>query len=59
MGTKIFYCSLKKKWKISNFASGVNRTIVINGAQMLGVEIDDLISKVIIAMQEAEHEIGI
>ena len=51
--------SVKKKWKTATFASGVNRSIVTKGAKMLGVEIDNLIEEVIIAMREVEDKIGI
>ena len=51
--------SVKKKWKTATFASGVNRPIVTKGAKMLGVEIDNLIEEVIIAMREVEDKIGI
>ncbi len=51
--------SVKKKFKQKSFASGVNRDIVQNGAKMLNMELDELISEVITAMRESEFDIGI
>lgn len=35
--------SVKKKWKDKRFAAGVNRSIIEKGAEMLGVQVSDLI----------------
>ncbi len=51
--------SLKKKWKDKSFAAGVNREVIQNGAQMLGVELDDLFSDTIAAMREVAEAIDL
>ncbi|MCK4245647.1 HDIG domain-containing protein [Candidatus Bipolaricaulota bacterium] len=51
--------SLKKKWKDKSFAAGVNREVIQNGAQMLGVELDDLFSDTIMAMREVAEAIDL
>ncbi|OPX37216.1 MAG: hydrolase [Desulfobacteraceae bacterium 4484_190.2] len=51
--------SVKKKWKDKRFAAGVNRSIIEKGAQMLGMEITDLITDTIKGMQEVAEKIGL
>jgi putative nucleotidyltransferase with HDIG domain len=51
--------SVKKKWKDKKFAAGVNRSVIEQGAQMLGMEITDLIADTIAGMQEVAEEIGL
>ena len=51
--------SVRKKWKSANFAAGVDRDVIVRGAQMLGAELDDLIRTVILAMREVADEIGL
>ena len=51
--------SVKKKWKQKGFAAGVNREVVQRGAQMLGIELDELISHTIRGMQTAAEETGL
>ena len=51
--------SVKKKWKDKRFAAGVDRSIIENGAQMLGVEVSELITDTIAGMQEVAEEIGL
>ena len=51
--------SVKKKWKDKRFAAGVDRSIIENGADMLGVEIPELITDTIAGMQEVAEEIGL
>jgi putative nucleotidyltransferase with HDIG domain len=51
--------SVKKKWKDKRFAAGVDRSIIEKGAQMLGLEITDLITDTIKGMQEVAEEIGL
>jgi predicted hydrolase (HD superfamily) len=43
--------SVKKKFKTLNFAAGCSREVIKNGAAMLGWELDELISKTILAMR--------
>lgn len=51
--------SVKKKWKDKRFAAGVNRSIIEKGAEMLGVELTELISDTIMGMREVAEEIGL
>ena len=51
--------SVKKKFKSKSFAAGVDREVVKKGAEMLGLELDELIAKVIEAMKERAEEIGV
>ena len=51
--------SVKKKWKDKRFAAGVDRSIIENGANMLGVEISELIIDTIAGMQEVAEDIGL
>jgi predicted hydrolase (HD superfamily) len=48
--------SVKKKYKSANFAAGCSREVIQKGADMLGWELDDLISKTILAMRSCEAE---
>lgn len=49
--------SVKKKYKMLNFAAGCSREVIQNGADMLGWELDDLIQKTILAMRSCEADI--
>ena len=51
--------SVKKKWKQKQFAAGVDRTIIENGAEMLGVELSELITDTIMGMRDVAVEIGL
>lgn len=51
--------SVLKKWKDKRFAAGVDRSIIIKGAEMLGVEIKDLITDTIMGMRDVAGEIGL
>lgn len=51
--------SLKKKWKSPAFAAGVDRTIIQRGAEMLGVELGELMEDTIMGMREVADEIGL
>jgi predicted hydrolase (HD superfamily) len=51
--------SVKKKWKTPSFAAGVNRSIIQEGAEMLGVSIEELIQDTINGMQEVADVIGL
>jgi putative nucleotidyltransferase with HDIG domain len=51
--------SVKKKWKDKAFAAGVDRSVVEKGAQMLGVEVSELFTDVIMGMREVAEEIGL
>ncbi len=43
--------SVKKKFKTPAFAAGCSREVIAKGAEMLGWELDDLISRTILAMR--------
>lgn len=49
--------SLKKKFKDKRFAAGCSREIIENGAQMLGIELDQLLSMTLDAMKDSEKKI--
>jgi putative nucleotidyltransferase with HDIG domain len=51
--------SVKKKWQDKRFAAGVDRSIIEKGAQMLGMELSDIIADTIAGMQEVAEEIGL
>ena len=51
--------SVKKKWKDKRFAAVVDRSIIEKGAQMLGMEVSDLIADTLAGMQEIAEEIGL
>jgi predicted hydrolase (HD superfamily) len=51
--------SVKKKWKDKRFAAGVDRSIIEKGAQMLGMELTDLMTDTIMGMREVADEIGL
>ena len=51
--------SARKKWKQKSFAAGANRNVIVKGTEMLEVELNDLISDVILAMREVAEEIGL
>jgi len=51
--------SVKKKWKQKSFAAGVNREIILEGAELLGMEIEEIIGQTIKGMQNVAEEIGL
>ena len=51
--------SVKKKWKDKRFAAGVDRSIIRKGAEMLEVEIGELITDTIMGMREVADQIGL
>ena len=51
--------SLKKKYKSKGFAAGCSREVIAQGAQMLGWELDDLLSRTLAAMQPDEAAIQV
>lgn len=46
--------SLKKKYKSTNFAAGCSREVIEQGAEMMGVTLDELLEKTILAMRSCE-----
>ncbi|MDX9802266.1 MAG: hydrolase [Spirochaetia bacterium] len=51
--------SVMKKWKDKRFAAGVDRSVIENGAQILGMELSDIITQTIEGMKKAADEIGL
>ena len=51
--------SVGKKWKDKRFAAGVDRDVIEKGAEMLGMELSELITEVILGMREVADEIGL
>ena len=51
--------SVKKKFKNKKFAAGVDREVVIKGAELLDIELDELITEVIAAMSAAASDLGL
>ena len=51
--------SVKKKWKQKSFAAGVDREVIARGAEMLGMELDEIIKETIEGMKSVAGEIGL
>lgn len=51
--------SVKKKFKDKSFASGVNRQIVKDGCEMLGMSLDEVIKETIEGMKSEAEAIGL
>lgn len=51
--------SVRKKFKQSSFAAGVNREVIQEGCELLGVELNDVIFETIAGMRKAAAEIGL
>ena len=51
--------SVKKKWKISGFAAGVDRELIENGAALMGKDLDWVIAETIAGMKTVAKEIGL
>jgi putative nucleotidyltransferase with HDIG domain len=51
--------SVKKKWKTKGFAAGVDRDLVLKGAGMIGLELEELMQECIDGMKEAAEAIGL
>lgn len=51
--------SVKKKFKDKRFAAGVNRDVIRQGCEMLGMELDEVIQETIVGMKEKAEEIGL
>jgi predicted hydrolase (HD superfamily) len=51
--------SVMKKWKDKSFAAGVNRPVIENEASMLGIELRELITDVIMGMRDVAAHIGL
>lgn len=51
--------SVKNKWKDKRFAAGVNRQVIENGANELGMPLDQLITETIEGMKVVADDIGL
>ena len=51
--------SVKKKWKDKSFAAGVNREIIREGAEMLNMDLSEIIQETIKAMQSVSDKISL
>ena len=51
--------SVMKKWKDKAFAAGVNRSVIEKGTAMLGVDLTELVTDVIIGMRQVADRIGL
>lgn len=51
--------SVKKKFKDKRFAASVNREVILRGCEALGLELDEVISRCILAMRSVAAEIGL
>jgi putative nucleotidyltransferase with HDIG domain len=51
--------SVKKKWKEKSFAAGVDRSIIERGAEMLGVELTEIIQDTIDGMRTVSDDLGL
>ncbi len=51
--------SLKKKWKDRSFAAGADREVIQKGADLLGVELPQLMEDVIAGMRTVAPELGL
>jgi putative nucleotidyltransferase with HDIG domain len=51
--------SVKKKWNQKAFAAGASREIIADGAEMLGMDLTEMISETITGMQTVAEDIGL
>jgi len=51
--------SVMKKWKDKGFAAGADRAVIEKGAEMLGVELRDLVQDTIMGMRQVADQIGL
>ncbi len=51
--------SVMKKWKDKSFAAGVDRSVIEKGVAMLGLELRELITDVIMGMRDVAARIGL
>ena len=51
--------SVKKKWKDKRFAAGVNRSVIERGAQLLSMDLTEIITDTIMGMREVAEDIGL
>ncbi|NCB42001.1 MAG: hydrolase [Clostridia bacterium] len=51
--------SIKKKFKDKSFAAGCSRDVIVQGAEMLGWEVDELLQRTLDAMKSLNPEMGV
>ena len=51
--------SVKKKYKDKHFAAGVDREVIRQGAERMGITLDELISNTILGMREQASRLGL
>ena len=51
--------SVKKKWKQKEFASGIKREVIEEGAEMLGMDLNDVIAETLEGMQKEAKNLGL
>ncbi|MBQ6520732.1 MAG: hydrolase [Anaerolineaceae bacterium] len=51
--------SVKKKFKSPAFAANVNRQVILDGAERLGMPIDEVIQETILALRECANNVGL
>lgn len=51
--------SVKKKWKQKGFAAGVNREVIAEGAQMLEMDLEEIIGETIQGMQRVAEKLAL
>lgn len=51
--------SLKKKFKDKKFAAGCSREVITQGAEILGIELDELLDKTLSAMKDCESDVAL
>jgi predicted hydrolase (HD superfamily) len=51
--------SLKNKFKTVSFAAGVNRAVVQNGAEMLGMDLDSVLSETLLGIRKIAPALGL
>lgn len=51
--------SVKKKFKSKGFAAGVNRDVILNGCEMIDMDLDKVIENTILGMRDVAEVIGL
>ena len=51
--------SVKKKWNMKAFASGVDRSVIEDGAKRLNMPLDEIINETILGMRKVAGKIGL
>ena len=51
--------SVKKKWNMKAFASGVDRSVIEDGAKRLNMPLDEIINETILGMRKVADKIGL